>query len=526
MSYTALYRKFRPAQFEDVKGQEHIITTLKNQIMANRIGHAYLFCGTRGTGKTTVAKIFARAVNCESPVDGSPCGECALCRSIAAGNSSNVIEIDAASNNSVDNIRDIREEVSYRPTEGRYKVYIIDEVHMLSTGAFNALLKTLEEPPEYVIFILATTEAAKIPVTILSRCQRYDFRRMSVETISGRIEELLDKEGIKAEKSGINYIARMADGSMRDALSLLEECVSCYIDEELTYDKVLNVLGTANVEQLQRLLESVIKGDVSGCIRSLDEFVREGREMSYFVSDFTWYLRNLLLAKNAVDLEDILDMSSENIAILKETGKNIDNDTVMRYIRIFSELMGSLRNITQKRVYIEMALIRMCRPQTEKDMSSLSQRLNVVEEKLESGSFYSEPPRAAREESAKAAGEPVKEVKLKKAAPEELVRIAQSRGKIIAAVESPVTRGFLSNAGIKYDSNTGSSRLYIVVDETAYAHLQKEEVRADVIRAIESVSGRSVDIEYVKNENAGKELASIPIDEKLREVVNMPVDIE
>ena len=196
MSYTALYRKFRPAQFEDVKGQEHIITTLKNQIRANRVGHAYLFCGTRGTGKTTVAKIFARAVNCENPIDGSPCGQCASCRTIASGNSSNVIEIDAASNNSVDNIRDIREEVSYRPTEGKYKVYIIDEVHMLSTGAFNALLKTLEEPPEYVIFILATTEAAKIPVTILSRCQRYDFRRMSVDTIADRISELLDKEGI------------------------------------------------------------------------------------------------------------------------------------------------------------------------------------------------------------------------------------------------------------------------------------------------------------------------------------------
>lgn len=186
MSYTALYRKFRPAEFEDVKGQDHIITTLKNQIKADRIGHAYLFCGTRGTGKTTVAKIFAKAVNCEHPVDGSPCGECTMCKNIAAGTSMNVIEIDAASNNGVDNIREIREEVSYRPTEGRYKVYIIDEVHMLSIGAFNALLKTLEEPPEYVIFILATTEAHKIPITILSRCQRYDFKRITIDTIAAR----------------------------------------------------------------------------------------------------------------------------------------------------------------------------------------------------------------------------------------------------------------------------------------------------------------------------------------------------
>ena len=205
--------------------------TLKNQIMADRIGHAYLFCGTRGTGKTTVAKIFAKAVNCEHPIDGSPCGECAMCKAIASGASMNVIEIDAASNNGVDNIREIREEVSYRPTEGRYKVYIIDEVHMLSIGAFNALLKTLEEPPEYVIFILATTEAHKIPITILSRCQRYDFKRISIETISARLRELIDKEQWDVEEKAVRYIAKMADGSMRDSLSLLDQCVAFYIGE-------------------------------------------------------------------------------------------------------------------------------------------------------------------------------------------------------------------------------------------------------------------------------------------------------
>ena len=242
MSYTALYRKFRPDEFEDVKGQDAIVRTLKNQINADRIGHAYLFCGTRGTGKTTVAKIFAKAVNCEHPVDGSPCGECAMCRSIAAGTSMNVIEIDAASNNGVDNIREIREEVTYRPTEGKYKVYIIDEVHMLSIGAFNALLKTLEEPPEYVIFILATTEAHKIPITILSRCQRYDFKRISIETIAARLRELIDKEGWDVEDKAVRYIAKMADGSMRDSLSLLDQCAAFYMNETLTYDHVLEVL--------------------------------------------------------------------------------------------------------------------------------------------------------------------------------------------------------------------------------------------------------------------------------------------
>ena len=220
MSYTALYRKFRPSEFSDVKGQDHIVTTLKNQIRADRIGHAYLFCGTRGTGKTTIAKIFARAVNCEHPVDGDPCGECASCRAIASGSSMNVAEIDAASNNGVDNIREIREEVAYSPAEGKYKVYIIDEVHMLSIGAFNALLKTLEEPPSYVIFILATTEAHKIPITILSRCQRYDFRRITTETIAARLQELMEEEQVEVEERALTYVAKAGDGSMRDALSL------------------------------------------------------------------------------------------------------------------------------------------------------------------------------------------------------------------------------------------------------------------------------------------------------------------
>ena len=266
MSYTALYRKFRPSEFGDVKGQDHIITTLQNQIKANRIGHAYLFCGTRGTGKTTVAKIFAKAVNCEHPVDGSPCGECEMCRSIAAGTSMNVIEIDAASNNGVDNIREIREEVAYRPTEGRYKVYIIDEVHMLSIGAFNALLKTLEEPPEYVIFILATTEVHKIPITILSRCQHYDFRRISIETITDRMRELMDTEHVEVEEKALRYIAKAADGSMRDALSLLDQCIAFYLGQKLTYDNVLELLGAVDPEVFIQLLSKVIDQAGSGVV--------------------------------------------------------------------------------------------------------------------------------------------------------------------------------------------------------------------------------------------------------------------
>ena len=285
MSYTALYRKFRPVEFEDVKGQEHIITTLKNQIEANRIGHAYLFCGTRGTGKTTVAKIFAKAVNCEHPVNGSPCGECAMCRSIAAGTSMNVIEIDAASNNGVDNIREIREEVAYRPTEGKYKVYIIDEVHMLSIGAFNALLKTLEEPPEYVIFILATTEVHKIPITILSRCQHYDFKRISIETITDRMRDLMQEEQVEVEEKALRYVAKAADGSMRDALSLLDQCIAFYLGQKLTYDNVLEVLGAVDTDVFSRLLRSVIRRDVPKVLDIVDDLVMQGRELTQLATD-------------------------------------------------------------------------------------------------------------------------------------------------------------------------------------------------------------------------------------------------
>lgn len=259
MGYTALYRKFRPDTFADVKGQDHIVKTLRNQIMADRIGHAYLFCGTRGTGKTTIAKIFAKAVNCEHPINGNPCNECASCRAISSGASMNVIEIDAASNNGVDNIREIREEVAYSPADGKYKVYIIDEVHMLSIGAFNALLKTLEEPPSYVIFILATTEAHKIPVTILSRCQRYDFRRIAQETIQSRLQELMEQEKVEVEERALRYIAKKGDGSLRDALSLLDQCIAFYLGETLTYDRVLEVLGAVDTEVFSDLLRKILR---------------------------------------------------------------------------------------------------------------------------------------------------------------------------------------------------------------------------------------------------------------------------
>lgn len=385
MSYTALYRKFRPTEFLDVKGQDHIVTTLKNQISADRIGHAYLFCGTRGTGKTTIAKIFAKAVNCEHPVDGNPCGECASCRAIASGTSMNVIEIDAASNNGVDNIREIRDEVAYSPTEGKYKVYIIDEVHMLSIGAFNALLKTLEEPPSYVIFILATTEAHKIPITILSRCQRYDFRRITTETITERLKELMVEEQVEVEDRALTYIAKAADGSMRDALSLLDQCIAFYLGQKLTYDHVLEVLGAVDVDVFSSFFRKICAQDLTAVIRELEQIILQGRELSQFVTDFIWYLRNLLMLKSDQNMEDVLDVSSEHLAQMKQEAELIDTDTLMRYIRVFSELSGQIRYASQKRVLVEIALIKLCRPAMETNYDSILQRLSQLEQKMEQG---------------------------------------------------------------------------------------------------------------------------------------------
>ncbi len=385
MSYVALYRKFRPNDFGDVKGQDHIVTALRNQITSDRIGHAYLFSGTRGTGKTTIAKIFAKAANCLNPGENGPCNECEMCKAINNQTSLNVTEIDAASNNGVDNIRQIVDEVAYSPTEGKYKVYIIDEVHMLSGGAFNALLKTLEEPPSYVIFILATTEAHKIPVTILSRCQRYEFKRMKVETIVSRIEELMEREGISADEKAVKYIAKCADGAMRDALSLLDQCISFHYGEKLTYENVLEVLGAVDIDIFVDMLTCIMKGEVSRGIKVIESIILDGKDLNQFVINFTWFLRNLMLVKSTENTMDLVDVGEEKLLELRKVSVDVDMDVLMRYIRIFSELSNQLKYATQKRVLLEAAFIKMCKPQMEDNVESLLNRIDILEKKLESG---------------------------------------------------------------------------------------------------------------------------------------------
>lgn len=457
MSYTALYRKFRPDNFSEVKGQDHIVKTLKNQIKSNRIGHAYLFTGTRGTGKTTVAKIFAKTVNCENPIDGNPCKECASCRAIASGASMNVIEIDAASNNGVDNIREIVEEVSYSPAEGKYKVYIIDEVHMLSIGAFNALLKTLEEPPSYVIFILATTEVHKIPITILSRCQRYDFKRISIDMLMERMQELVEKENVQIEEKALRYIAKTADGSARDALSLLDQCIAFHFGEGLTYEKVLDVLGAVDTSVFSELLRHILARDVLKCIELLETIVMQGRELTQFVNDFIWYLRNLLLVKASDNIEDILEVSAENYARLKEEAEMADMEVIMRYIRIFSELSGQIRYASQKRILIEMALIKLCKPAMETKQDALLDRIREVEDKLENGITIN----AVVSDNA-ATTQPVKEKpKLPAAIPQEIEKIVKNWPAVMAQIENPM-RTYLKNARLSLAADSG---LLVVVPD-------------------------------------------------------------
>ncbi len=514
MSYTALYRKFRPAAFEDVKGQDHIVTTLRNQIKAERTSHAYLFCGTRGTGKTTIDKIFAKAVNCENPVDGSPCGECAICKTIASGASMNVIEIDAASNNGVDNIREIVDEVAYSPAEGKYKVYIIDEVHMLSIGAFNALLKTLEEPPSYVIFILATTEVHKIPITILSRCQRYDFKRITIDTIAGRIKELTDIEQVAIEEKAIRYIAKTADGSMRDALSLLDQCIAFHFGQELTYDKVLDVLGAVDTEVFSRLLRVVLDGDVPGAIGILEEMVMQGRELVQFVADFTWYLRNLLLIKTADGVEDVIDVSSDNMVRLKEEAKMADHDTIMRYIRVLSELSGQIKYAAQKRILIEIALIKLCRPSMETDTKSLADRIRHLEKKVEQGGVMSPEMLAQLQQgmggaSAGGAGmtgfstgaqEPVNRAPLPKAIPEDIQRVVDKWSVAVSEAPNPM-KTYLKGA---YPSLGGDGHLLVVVpDGLPYDYLRQQGHRGELQKILSSYAEKEIEVN-IQSTEAGR----------------------
>lgn len=384
MAYTALYREWRPKTFEDVVGQKHITVTLKNQLMNNRIAHAYLFCGTRGTGKTSTAKILAKAVNCLNPQNGSPCNQCEMCKKINAGIAIDVTELDAASNNSVDNIRNIIDDVQYPPSEAKYKIYIMDEVHMLSSGAVNAFLKTLEEPPARVIFILATTDPQKLPVTILSRCQRFDFKRIKREDTFDLLRKIANDQGVFADDKSLNLIARMSDGAMRDALSILDQAISMG-NGKVDYDSLINMLGLVTNDNLIKLTDSIIDKNVELSMRIIDDIVLSGKDVHNFIREMIEHLRNLLMVKVSQNPDGILDMSTENIERIKQQSYRIRIEELMRNIRILQEAEEQSKWSKQSRIYLELAAIKMCKIEYDTSPEIILSRLNKLEEAMKSG---------------------------------------------------------------------------------------------------------------------------------------------
>lgn len=386
LAYTALYREWRPKTFDEVVGQSHVTTTLKNQIKNNRIAHAYLLCGTRGTGKTSTAKIFAKAVNCLDSKDGEPCNECEMCKKITNGLAIDVSEIDAASHNKVDDIRDLIEEVKYPPREGKHKVYIMDEAHMLTQGAVNAFLKTLEEPPEKVIFILATTDPQKLPITILSRCQRFDFKRIKSDDVFERLVKITNEQESSADNKSLQLIARMSDGAMRDALSILDQAISMG-NGTVDYEQVINMLGLVTNENLLKLADNIIDKNVETSMRIIDDIVYGGKDINLFIKDMIHHMRNLMMVKISQKPEEVLDMSEENIELIKKQSAKIRIEEIMRCIRIFQESEEQAKWSSQSRIYLELAVIKMCKVEYDTSKEVLLARINKLENMIKEGNI-------------------------------------------------------------------------------------------------------------------------------------------
>ena len=378
MGYTALYRKFRPLTFSEMVGQEHITRTLRNQIIANRVGHAYLFNGGRGTGKTSAAKILARAINCLNPKDGEPCNECEICKGAISGSLTDIVEMDAASNNSVEDIRSIREEVNFLPTKAKYRVYIIDEVHMLSTGAFNALLKTLEEPPEHVKFILATTEPQKLPATILSRCQRFDFKKISNQDIIKRLEIVCKESNIEITKEALNIIATLSEGAMRDALSILERCIQDG-ENQINEDKIKDLVGIPKMVFVHDIVQAIIHYDVDLALVTVNNVLEDGKDISNLLWEIVKYVKDILLYKATKNVELYSEEEKQKIIKISE---EVDKERLMNLVYAFSELENEMKYSTQKTIIFQAGIIKLCSKLSANNQGDLEQRVDKIEKYL------------------------------------------------------------------------------------------------------------------------------------------------
>lgn len=380
MGYTALYRKFRPINFSEMVGQEHITRTLKNQIISNRVGHAYLFNGGRGTGKTSAAKILARAINCLNPKDGEPCNECEICKGAISGSLTDIVEMDAASNNSVEDIRSIREEVNFLPTKAKYRVYIIDEVHMLSTGAFNALLKTLEEPPEHVKFILATTEPQKLPATILSRCQRFDFKRISNEDIIKRLKIVCNESNIEISEGALNIIATLSEGAMRDALSILERCIQDG-ENKIDEDKIKDLVGIPKITFVHDITKAIIEYNIDDALKNVNKVLDDGKDITNLLWEIVKYIKDMLVYKACNKLELY---SEEEVKDIQELSKDVSKERLISLVYELSELENNIKWSTQKTIMFQAGIIKLCN-RLESNTGSLEERIEKIEKYLKSG---------------------------------------------------------------------------------------------------------------------------------------------
>lgn len=500
--HKALYRTYRPQTFDDMVGQRHVIKTLKNQIKNDNIGHAYLFTGTRGTGKTSTAKIFARAVNCLNSVDQEPCNKCETCESILNDNTMDTIEIDAASNNSVDDIRELRESVKYSPTNCKYKVYIIDEVHMLSQGAFNALLKTLEEPPSYVIFILATTEPHKIPATILSRCQRFDFKRVTVDEMVKRMQEICAEENIEAEEKALNLIATNSQGALRDALSILDQCMS-FGEDKITYDDVVELMGTVNIDQLFDLSQYIIDQDIKKSLQSLNEFISWGKDIRNLINDLISHFRNIMVCKVSKDMEDILSLPEDTIEKIFEQSEGVEINSLIRILNVLSETQDSVKSSSNPRVMVEVAVMKIAQPIFEDSKEALLDRIENLEKIIESGNIIIAPQSSGVEAygNEKLAKEIHTETEHYEVVKSEDVELVESSWKeVLKQIKKDKKMPIYALLTEAKNFNVHNNELYIVFDDKfsfAKDRLSAKETHEYIEKVVKSVMKRNFGIKTV-----------------------------
>ncbi|MGM0878815.1 MAG: DNA polymerase III subunit gamma/tau [Bacillota bacterium] len=518
MGYQALYRVFRPQLFHDVVGQEHITKTLQNALIQNKFSHAYLFSGPRGTGKTSAAKIFAKAVNCERAPIAEPCNECSACKGITNGSISDVIEIDAASNNGVDEIRDIRDKVKYAPSSVQYKVYIVDEVHMLSIGAFNALLKTLEEPPKHVIFILATTEPHKIPLTIISRCQRFDFRRITSSAIVGRMKEIVHNQQVEVEEAALDVIARAADGGMRDALSLLDQAIS-YSDDQVRLEEALLITGSVSQGFIGKIAEAIHQKDVTTALQALDQLMYQGKDPARFIEDFIYYYRDMLLYQTAPTLEDVLERVTIDEQFI-QLAKEIPSSEIYETIETLNKSQQEMKWTNHPRIFLEVALVKLCQqtaassPFEQEGYNSLLEKITSLQSELnrlkqqgisapqQQSSAPNEPKQRSMKSGYKTPEGRIQEI-LKVATRKDLEIIKSRWGELLELLKR---QNKVSHAALLNDSEP------VAASETAFVLKFKFEIHCKMVA--ENNNNVRTNLEVILQEITGKNLEMVGVPEQ------------